>query len=255
MAYSALVQAQRAAPRLYRKGGVVASTRRIETSRLEVSTNKRDGKVRLAGVELGNQCGALDVTWLRSASQAYDISPDPRDYVIVELPIVTADIPNRNMDAFPYVELTSFNTLVGRVVYQTLIGKPTFQDHDNQNPKKAKGVIFDAVFRKLGNIWQVRELAGFDRGKDAQLVRSILAGKRDKYSMGALAGYVACSVCGKTYDGNTDNACEDIRKAGKGNLVGDRLVYDQCLGVNFCETSSVEDPADITAKSDSLLQT
>ncbi len=254
---SVFAAAIRANPQLFRTGFVVHPARApIEAHKLEVITPKRSNLVRIAGPELGNKCGMLDISWLKSASTAYDISPDPRDYVIVDLPIVTADYPNRNMDAFPFVELSAFNTLVGRVVYQTLIGKPTFMDHDNQDPKKAKGVIFDAVFRKADGTWRVRELAGYDRGKDAKLAKEILTRRRDKYSMGALASYVACSVCGKMYDGNPKNACAHIQKVGKGNLTDDsRLVYDQCFGVNFCETSSVEDPADITAWSDHVLQT
>lgn len=248
-----------AASPLYRVGSIVAPSRRFEGHRLEVTRSAYDGRVRLAGVEIGSPCGFIDISWLKAASDAYDISSDPRDFVIVELPIVTADVPNRNLDAFPYTELTSFNNLVGRIVYQTLIGKPTFIDHQNKDPKKAKGVIFDAALRGPfeDGVYRVKELAGFDRSKDAQLARAILSGERDGFSMGALAGYVTCSICAHASDGRPQNACRHIIE-GKGRLIRSgraaRLVYEQCHAVNFIETSSVADPADITARSRMLLQ-
>jgi hypothetical protein len=39
---------------------------------------------------------------------------------------------------------------------------------------------------------------------------------------------------------------------GKGSVVDGRLVYQLCAGVQYFEQSSVEDPADPTALSDSV---
>ena len=242
-----------AAHPLFRKGSTVAAARQFEGHKLEVHKSAYDGRLRIAGAELQNPCGFLDISWLKSAASKYQISPDPKDYIIVELPIVTADIPNRNLDCFPFEVLSEFNHLVGRITYQTLIGKPTFIDHQNNDPAAAKGVIFDAVLRSVNGIYRVKELAGFDRTKDPQLVRSILSGERNGYSMGALAGFVACSVCGHSSDGRMINCCRHIVE-GKGKIFRGKLVYENCNAVNFVETSSVGDPADITAVSNDILQ-
>jgi hypothetical protein len=240
---------------LFRVGKMVQAVSVFEACKLEALRGA--GKVRLAGA--GLYTGQLDVSYLQFCSQAYEISADPRDYVIVDLPIVESDIPNRNMDAFPYQELTSFNTVVGAPVWRTFCWKPTFADHQNQDPKTAKGVIFDSLMKRVGKTQHiVRILAGFDRGKDPKLVADILSGKRNAYSMGALASYVACSCHGQVYDGNPASACPEIRK-GKGRIIemagrGEVLVHDCCYGVNFVETSSVEDPAYFGAQSDLVLQ-
>jgi hypothetical protein len=249
---------------LLRKGraqGVAAvrtavSDRIIEVSKLDMDCS-RDGKMRIAGD--GLYTGALDVSYLKFCSDAYDISPDPRDYVIVDLPIVEADIPNRNMDSFPYLELVSWNAVAKTPVWKTFQWAPSFADHANQDPKKAKGVIFDAFIQKVGNLWIVRELWGCDRGKDPKLAADIISKKRSAYSMGALATYVSCSCHGMVYDGNLENACPEIQR-GKGRVItiegrGEVLVHDSCGGVNFVETSSVEDPAYFGAQSDLVLAT
>jgi len=200
----------------------------------------------------------LDIGFLRDASDAYQISADPRDYVFVSLPIVTAGIPNRNMDCFRHQELTRFSPIHGRRVYQTFIGKPTHQNHKNQDPTKAKGIHFDASFRKynvrpgqLGydaqtepmELWKVRILTGWDRTKDPELVRSILQRERTGYSMGALIDYAVCSLpwCQKV---TTPTPCEHVA-AGKGRMVRGYICYDNVYGVNFIETSVLdEEPAD-----------
>ncbi len=71
----------------------------------------------------------IDFSWLLPASKTYNISSDPHDYVFVDVPIVTVDFPNRNMQAFPYEEVTHFDHLHGRMVYQTFVGKACHQDH------------------------------------------------------------------------------------------------------------------------------
>jgi len=218
----------------------------IETYKLDWRQSK--GKIELAAGEV-NRGHNLDISWLRFAADTYKISADPRDYVIVEVPLVTADVPNRNMDCFPFVELTRFHPLHGRVVYQTFVGKPTFQDHDNKDPLRAKGVNFDACLRRVGNTWKVMVLAGYDRTKDPNLTKKILNKERLGFSMGALVSYTLCSVCKKLSSG--PRPCEHYARYGKGGVTPEgKLVYDLCYDVNFIENSSVADPADIGAHSD-----
>jgi len=182
----------------------------------------------------------VDVSWLKAAAPVYKISDDIRDYIVPIVPIVTSDIPNRNLQAFNFTELSKFDWLKGQMVYQSFIGKMTSADHINNNPVYAKGVIFDASLHYIPkyNIWKVILLCGYDRTKDPDLVKDILNKKRIGYSMGALVNLFKCSICGK------DQECKCL----KGNIVKGKLVYQQCCDVNFIECSSVEDPADVTAE-------
>jgi hypothetical protein len=202
-----------------------------------------DGNLRMAAPL--QQRPLIDISWLPLASPAYQISPKIADYVFVEIPIVTADVPNRNLDCFTLGELLRFDVQSGRPVFGSFVGKPTHADHDNKNPLKAKGVIFDAYMVPMeirGHRYvKVKILAGWDRTKDTALVQKILQRERVAHSMGAWVDYTQCSYCG------------GIAKSGqitchqKGQIIGGKLVYETCGGVNFIESSSVEDPADFDA--------
>jgi hypothetical protein len=237
-------------PHQFRKGTTVNAIRQFEASRLRPVADG-NGRIRVAGVDLRTPSGELDVTWLKAASDAYNISADPRDYVLSEVPLVTADFPNRNLDGFPFDSLTEFRPILGRVTYQTFLGKPTHQDHDNQEPLKAKGVIFDASLRPVtirgAKGFKVFILGGWDRTKDHWLANQVLTGKRPGHSMGALVGRTRCSWCNNMSDGT--RYCTHIgpRRERKGRIIQGRLVYEDCYDVNFIEDSSVDDPADVDA--------
>ena len=193
----------------------------------------------------------LKIDWLPLAADTYHISDDPRDYVIPEVPLVTADVPNRNMDCFSFVELTRWNRVVGRAAFQTFIGKPTHEDHDNKDPLRAKGVNFDSAMStdrsRLGTrVRRVRVLAGFDRSKDRELAQSILKGERRAYSMGALVDRTFCSVCKQLTSGRRQCSCVGFKK---GDIIRGMLKYDVCEGINFIENSSVRVGADSEAVS------
>lgn len=209
------------------------------------------GKLRMASADILNKTRSLDISWLPLAAEQYNISGDIRDYVINEIPIVAVDMPNRNMDSFPFEEVSSFNTEIGRVVYQTFIGKPTHKDHDNRDPRKARGVHFDAQLEKIGNsnLYKITVLAGWDRTKDPELVKDILSGARNAYSMGALVGYTQCSYPGcEATSTNGRVACNHLQYGkGKGRVVNGHVIYEQCRKCNFIETSSVSDPAQYDA--------
>lgn len=205
-----------------------------------------------ANILVANKKKDLDIEWLSFASQTYDISNSLEDYLVVSLPIVTAGVPNRNMHCFPYEELTRFDPHMGNVVYKTLIGSATHQDHKNEQPSEAKGVIFDSelIFNNKYNMWNVWILAGFDRTKDPDLTEKIRKGKRSTYSMGSFVDYFCCSVCGEYGNSPTGEGHDHTYNSpGLGNLTDKNLVtYLNCVGVNFFETSSVDDPADINAE-------
>lgn len=190
----------------------------------------------------------LDVSWLKAASETYKISSDYRDYIICEVPIITADVPNRNMDAFSTKELTYFSPLYGQLSYQTLTHKPTHVAHDNRDPTKAKGAIFDASFRKVGKVYHVHVALGFDRTKDPSLAEEIIDSDVNGFSMGSLVSYTTCSIC--NFKSNGRVYCDEhigFRGAKKGQIFDNRLSYESCWLVNFVETSRVNSPADVNA--------
>jgi len=208
------------------------------------------GKLRVASENILNKTKDLDVSWLPMAAEQYQISADIRDYIINEIPIVTVGCPNRNLDEFPYDEVTSFNPELGRLVYQTFIGKPTHMDHDNRDPRRAKGVHFDSSIQKTADgRYKIVVLAGWDRTKDRDLANSILRRDRTGFSMGALVSFTQCSYPG--CDATSPNgkiACRHQEYGrGKGRILEGHLIYERCYRVNFIETSSVADPADHTA--------
>jgi hypothetical protein len=211
------------------------------------------GNLILASDHIKTANNSVDISWLAFASSQYLISPDIKNYVIADIPIVHADVPNRNMDEFPLDELSRFDTDQGKLVYQTFIGKPTHIDHDNKDPRKAKGVIFDARMSKVAGstpdappIYVVRILAGFDLTKDQKLATQVATGERNAHSMGAMVAFTECPFvgCGATST-NGKIACDHMQgMANKGKIVRGCVMYERCRGVRFIESSSVGMPAD-----------
>lgn len=220
-----------------------STTKAVDTfEAFRKSDNKKNKLVVASNSYATNK--VIDVSWLKAAAPVYHISDNIEDYIIPIVPIVTSDIPNRNLQAFSFSELSRFDWLKGQMVYQSFIGKMTSMDHINNDPLCSKGVVFDATMHYVPkyNIWKVMLLCGFDRNKDKELVKDIINKKRTGYSMGAFVDSFKCSVCG-----NVENC-----SCTKGAIVGNKLVYQQCIGVNYIEASSVDDPADVTAEGSNL---
>lgn len=225
------------------QGSVVKGLRSWEGRKLGLD---RDRQGKLVMVTAGvTPSPVVDVSWLKAASEVYDISPDIRDYVINEVPANNADIPNRNLDAFPYSELVKFRPVLGRVAYMSYRGKATNADHNNRDPKVAKGVLFDAYMKRdEAGYYHVHVVAGWCRQKDAKLSQRILDKKDAGYSMACLIGGAKCSICGYFSQGNV--TCKHINGGvGKGTLVNGKLAYELLCDLNFHELSHVEDRADI----------
>jgi hypothetical protein len=220
----------------------------VEGYKLELYT--KEGKLRCASPKLQRH---LDISWLPFASEQYHISPNIEDYVLTDVPIVVADYPNRNMDAFGYSELTTWRTILGNIAYATFLRKPVHQDHDNQVDERAKGVIFDASLIPFRGKWHVKILKGFDRSKDPRLADLVQKRNRIGHSMGALVERTRCSFpqCRFLSDGQT--TCEHIANGtGKGQIVKGHLIYEEMLDFYYIESSSVEDPAYVVALSDHI---
>lgn len=142
----------------------------------------------------------LGVEWLPAAAEKLGISPNVRDFVAVPVVLMPSDLPNRNLVAFPRERIFEFDIASGRLAYTSWMGMPTFQDHKNDDPTVAKGVIFDVAVRKMndakGGLYKVIALCAFDRRRDPILANKILTGEVSEYSMGAMVRGYHCSICG-----------------------------------------------------------
>ena len=159
---------------------------------------------------------------------------------------------NDNFDEFPAEEI--------KRAYATFVGKPVFVNHHNEDHRRARGVILDAVLHEDVNpdgspdTW-VEVLMEVDAVKFPKLAKAILAGHIDRTSMGTDVAYSICSVCANRAASPMDY-CKHI-PAMKGQTVWQTtasgkkegtLVRELCYGLHFFENSLlVEDPADPTA--------
>jgi hypothetical protein len=159
----------------------------------------------------------IDLSWLPFAAKTYKISPNLNDYVIVNIPICPSDIPNRNGVAFPLSELIAYQPPpIARLTYKAWTGCPVHLEHDNEDHEKAIGVIFDTSLRVMkgygnGKHYVVYGLIGIDKTKDPETAQKFLSGEMDTGSMGALADYFTCSVCGHHASDKPMLNCSHIR--------------------------------------------
>lgn len=200
--------------------------------------------------------GVLDISWLKSASKAYNISSDIRDYVVVPNPVVTTNLPNVNMQAFDKNILLEFDLTRRRPRYKTFVGTPTHIEHKNSDVKEAKGVNLDASIVKINkyNLAKIIVLSAFDRTKDPYLCKTILNNKINGFSMGATTSGYICSICsGLLGPGIKYKTCHcdmDYNNLlSYGNVINGKLQYLIAYTPVFFENSWVENPADISATS------
>jgi len=196
----------------------------------------------------------IDVSWLKAASTKYHISPNLNDYVVESVPVLTAGIPNINMQGFSVKALTEFDPDQGCVRYKTFVGKPTFEEHQNTDITKAKGVNLDASLVSIPKfkIGKVVVLSAFDRTKDEKLVSAIFKRERKSYSMGAIASYFNCSICSGILGPGVDRTCSCVgtdytNLRSYGQVINGKLHYIEGADPVFIENSSVASPADVSA--------
>ena len=223
----------------------------------DVLSGKEDAAKKLmavAGQEVKDSFkGVLEAhEWLPFAAEQYFTSAKLSDYVLVPTSIMTTEIPNRNGVAFPFEELTSFNHEHGKIAYKTWQAKTTHIEHQNSDPTKAKGVIFDAAMRRMprfeGDLWQVVLLNGFDRRKDPELANRILNKEATGYSMGAWVRDYECSICGTSLKQTEGKGCRHVTKGKPEMAIYDgRLAYLRAIDPIGFECSSVGVPAYVQA--------
>jgi hypothetical protein len=198
---------------------------------------------------------------------------------------------NKNADGWPSVELAGSKEIFDRhhsgsgftveaadgnnsKGFSTFVGKPIFVDHNNSDPKKARGVIVDAKLNVLDHrtaaadddYWggsdvdsehmpptEVELLLEVDAHTFPKLAEAIVSGDLDGFSMGCDVEYSKCSHCGHKAS-SPDEYCSHIvmkgathdLKTADGKRVSKKS-YENCYGVHFFEISAVFDPADETA--------
>ncbi|QAY08514.1 hypothetical protein SEA_IOTA_92 [Mycobacterium phage Iota] len=160
---------------------------------------------------------------------------------------------NQNYDGWPSDEL--------KKAAHTFIGKPVFVNHENYDPKKARGVVVAARYVENGNDKFIEVIQEIDAKRFPKLAHEIRTGGLDSVSMGAEAGFTICSYCGNKAT-DVPEMCDHVlyhkgerlprhnRKTGK---VEDVLVYESCHKISFFELSYVFDPADETAVASRVL--
>lgn len=179
------------------------------------------------------------------AAEALNISPNLDDYIIVYVPILPCDIPNRKAISIPYREITSWNIDQGTIAYRTWIGKSCCTDHINTDlESNSKGLVFDTSCKELPGtysgkkLYKVMALLGFDRSKFPTLANEILNGKRDAYSLGARAENYRCSI-----DNKPPNATKAPLLLTNDNqqmpVIDGKLAYWIASGITGFEISSL----------------
>ena len=151
----------------------------------------------------------IETEWLQSAAKSYNISPNIKDYLMVPVIIFYADIPNKNGFGFAVENLASFSPQHGVPRFKTWRGKPTFHNHQNNEPQKANGVVLDTFLRRMptkgrndlgpkGDYWKTLAYLAFDRGKNRDLITQVANRQISTYSMGTVitGGYI-CSICSR----------------------------------------------------------
>jgi len=173
-------------------------------------------------------------------------------YVYTVVRAISARV-NQNYDGWPSAEL--------KEAAHTFVGKPVFVNHENYDPKKARGVVVAARYIENGADKYIETVMEIDAKRFPKLAHEIRTGGLDSVSMGAEAGFTICSACGnKAVD--EDDFCDHVRfhkgerihvrnrRTGK---VEEKLVFESCHKLSFFELSYVFDPADETAVASKVL--
>jgi 8-oxo-dGTP pyrophosphatase MutT (NUDIX family) len=160
---------------------------------------------------------------------------------------------NDNYDEFPAEEIEQ--------AYRTFIGKPVFVNHNNDNHKRARGVVIDAALHRdrladgAKDTW-CEVLMEVDALRFPKLAEAIRTGRVDRTSMGCDVAYSLCSMCGNKATTPAEYCNHIPRLKGKKVLKRnastgaqeEHLIRETCFGLKFFENSLlVEEPADPTA--------
>jgi hypothetical protein len=204
-------------------------------------------------VEVKKSINLISKDLLNGVSKVYNISNDINDYIFPVPRAVTASVPNSNGDNFSHEELTRFSTRHRCLVYNTFKSVGLHVEHAASDPKTARGFIPDVHYMQENpKDKHVLTVVAMDTTKDPALGEGLLSGEIDSFSMGCICDSVECSYCGKIANSDRD-MCDHLRYY-KLSKIDNKLVYENCLGVEYQELSVVEHPADEKAITQLLLQ-
>ena len=157
---------------------------------------------------------------------------------------------NANYDGWPADEI--------KTSYKSFVGRPVYVEHNNSDPKRARGVILDAIYKESkldsglvdASVYCLMEV---DANSFPKLANAIMDRKINGVSMGADVEGTTCSACHK-YASKPSEYCMHI-PALKGRKVVvyknskrvESTVWENCHKPNFFELSYVFDPADESA--------
>lgn len=230
---------------------------------LKTATIEKILEVRSSPQRLGYSYGDdANVGLAKFAALDKDLREDD-GYLYVRCRAISSRV-NKNNDGWPSEELAK--------AYKSFVGRPVFVDHNNDDPKRTRGVIVSSDLHvedeeKTSRLdpyyatapdnhkpptW-IELLIEVDAKTFPRLAKSIRKGDIDAVSMGANIDKSVCSVCAKEAS-TPSEYCEHIKKKGitfeitsdNGQKVR-KKAYEDCYGVNFFEISFVFDPADTTA--------
>ncbi len=175
-------------------------------------------------------------------------SKDTEKFLFFLTRAITADVANSNGDLFPKEEL--------KKSYETFVGKGLYTNHENTSDVNAAvGKIIDAYWiDEDPNDCHVLCLCKVSKELEPTLCKKILAGIIDSVSMGCCASTSKCSICGKEMR-NMEDFCSHMAFLGReiSTESGERKkVVSINSGITFTELSLVANPADETAKIQTL---
>ena len=217
---------------------------------------------------------ALDIeAALDTVADAYAISRDPDDYLLIPTRANSSNRPNDNLDGWTTEELLEFDPMVAKRRYSTYVLKPHFVNHNAVSPKLSRGVILDAHYndanpatddlmksfnlhtgRDIDKDEFVETLIAMDMTKDPTLAEAYKSGSVKTFSMGCDVEATRCSIpeC-RNVATNTWQFCDHIKNKHARHSVKcedgkTRTAFEWCLGTVFAEESVVDGPADKDAQ-------
>lgn len=188
---------------------------------------------------------------IKKMSPVYDISDDPANYVFAQIRALHADKVNGNGDHASTAELVQFRPQIQSIVFQSFIGRPHLNEHDDSDVRSSFGILVDSKLHLDLPEKPVRLLIAVDRVKFPDYADGLLGGQTYSYSMGCSASYCTCSECGNI--ATVEQEWCDHMRHHKGKYLHGRLMWEDMHGIEYLEESRVSMPADAGAVGERLV--
>jgi len=190
---------------------------------------------------------------VKDMAPTYDISADPQNYVFAQVRALHADKVNGNGDRARTAELIQFRPNLGTFVFNSFIGKPHLEEHDDTDLRTSHGILVHSTIHLDESDKPIRVLVAVDKTKNRKYAEDLEAGKPVAYSMGCTAQMCVCDHCGNLATSD-DEWCDHMRTY-KGRYILGRLMSESMYAVEYQELSRVAAPADKGANKEFVLPT